>query len=142
MIFPRWTVTCLEQPLKPPLQFPSKSSHFLNFWPCHMTCRILVPQPGIEPMPPAVEAQSPDHWTATEVTREQPLLHCQGGELCHRPVLEHRLILVRKHLTFLEQNASIPEVSLVGLWKFCSGESNQCWENISLQCRCSARASC
>ena len=25
--------------------------------------RILVPQPGIEPIPPAVEAQSPNHWT-------------------------------------------------------------------------------
>ena len=59
-----------------------------------------------------------------------------------RPVLEHRLLLVRKQLTSLEQNASIPEVSLVGLWKFCSGESSQCWEHISLQCCCSARASC
>ena len=27
---------------------------------------ILVPQPGIEPGPPAVEAQSPNHWTARE----------------------------------------------------------------------------
>ena len=27
---------------------------------------ILVPQPGIEPMPPEVEAQSPSHWTARE----------------------------------------------------------------------------
>ena len=32
-----------------------------------MACRILVPRPGIEPMPPAVEAQSPNHWTAREV---------------------------------------------------------------------------
>ena len=23
---------------------------------------ILVPQPGIEPMPPALEAQGPNHW--------------------------------------------------------------------------------
>ena len=34
---------------------------------CHMTCRILVPQPGIELLPPAVEAQSPNHWTAREL---------------------------------------------------------------------------
>ena len=25
------------------------------FWPHHMACRILVPQPGIEPMSPTVE---------------------------------------------------------------------------------------
>ena len=30
-------------------------------------CGILAPQPGIEPMPPAVEAWSPNHWTAGEV---------------------------------------------------------------------------
>ena len=30
-------------------------------------CRILVPQPGIEPVPPAVEVQSPNHWTTGEV---------------------------------------------------------------------------
>ena len=26
-------------------------------------CGILVPQPGIEPVPPEVEAKSPNHWT-------------------------------------------------------------------------------
>ena len=26
----------------------------------------LVPQPGIEPVPSAVEAQSPKHWTTKE----------------------------------------------------------------------------
>ena len=26
------------------------------FWSCWMTCRTLLPQPGIKPMPPAVEA--------------------------------------------------------------------------------------
>ena len=34
-----------------------------------MLCRTLVPHPGIEPTPPAVEAQSPNHWT----TREFPV---------------------------------------------------------------------
>ena len=29
-------------------------------------CRILVPQPGIEPMPPTVKAWSPNHWTPRE----------------------------------------------------------------------------
>ena len=31
-----------------------------------MACEILVPQPGIEPGPSAVEAQSSNHWTARE----------------------------------------------------------------------------
>ena len=33
-----------------------------------MACGILVPGPGIEPAPPAVEAQSLNHWTAREVS--------------------------------------------------------------------------
>ena len=31
-----------------------------------MACRILVPQPGIEPVPPAIGVQSPNHWTHRE----------------------------------------------------------------------------
>ena len=46
--------------------FSFKIFFFFIFWLCHMACRILVPQPGIEPMPPAVEAQSPNCWTARE----------------------------------------------------------------------------
>ena len=30
------------------------------------TWRVLVPQPGIEPVSLAVEAQSPNHWTTKE----------------------------------------------------------------------------
>ena len=37
---------------------------FQSHW---AACKILVPQPGIEPLPPAVEAQSLNHWTAREV---------------------------------------------------------------------------
>ena len=45
-----------------------KQFHFF-FWPlCHV-CRILVFQPGIEPVPPAVEAWSLNHCTAREVPR-------------------------------------------------------------------------
>ena len=42
---------------------------FIYFWPCCMACQILVPQPGIEPVSPAVETWSPNHWT----TREFPV---------------------------------------------------------------------
>ena len=40
---------------------------FLIFWLCHMACGILVPPPGIEPAPPALETRSLNHWTAREV---------------------------------------------------------------------------
>ena len=30
-------------------------------------CGILAPRPGMEPVPPAVEAQSLNHWTTREV---------------------------------------------------------------------------
>ena len=33
-------------------------NRFIVFWLCHAACRIFVPQPGIEPSPPAVEAPS------------------------------------------------------------------------------------
>ena len=38
-----------------------------RFWLCNMAWRILVPQPGIELVPPAVETQCPKHWTTKEV---------------------------------------------------------------------------
>ena len=40
---------------------------YLNFWPPHTACRILVPQQGIEPTPLSVEAQSLNHGIAREV---------------------------------------------------------------------------
>ena len=38
-------------------------------------CRILDPQPGIEPAPPALEAWSLNHWTAMEVPIPWFLVH-------------------------------------------------------------------
>ena len=50
---------------------PTKDSRHLwfcfSFWPSRTACEILVPQKGIKPMPPALEAQSLNHWTAREV---------------------------------------------------------------------------
>ena len=37
---------------------------FGSFWQRHAACKILVPRWRIEPIPPAVETQSPDHWPA------------------------------------------------------------------------------
>ena len=36
---------------------------FFIFWRCGAACRILVPQPGIEPVTTAVDVWSPNHWT-------------------------------------------------------------------------------
>ena len=41
-----------------PNPLSNKDSHSLYFWPCCAACGILVPQPGIEPVPPDLEAQS------------------------------------------------------------------------------------
>ena len=42
---------------------------FIFFWLHSVACKILVPQPGIKPMPPAVEAPSLNKWTAREVPK-------------------------------------------------------------------------
>ena len=44
---------------------------FFSFWPCHTACGILGPQSGIEPVLPAVEGWSPNHWSAGEF----PIIH-------------------------------------------------------------------
>ena len=43
------------------------SQMFLFFWLHSVACGILVPQPGIKPVPSALGAQSLNHWTAREV---------------------------------------------------------------------------
>ena len=45
-------------------------SELEDFWLHHAACGILVPTPGIKAVPPAVEAQSLNHWTAREVPLE------------------------------------------------------------------------
>ena len=35
-------------------------------WPCHASCRTLVPRPGIKPGTLAMEVRSPNHWTTRE----------------------------------------------------------------------------
>ena len=43
---------------------------FIYFWPHRAACGILVPQPGIEPEPPALAMQSLNCWTTREVPRQ------------------------------------------------------------------------
>ena len=47
--------------------FMSPLYNLLFFWPRCVACGILVPQPGKEPVPPAVEVWSINHRTAREV---------------------------------------------------------------------------
>ena len=37
------------------------------FWRHGTACEVFIPQSGIEPKPPALEAQRLKHWTAMEV---------------------------------------------------------------------------
>ena len=45
----------------------------LFVWLHHAARGNLVPRPGVEPMPPAAEAQSINHWTAGEVSDQRGL---------------------------------------------------------------------
>ena len=64
---------------------------FLVFWPHHAACGILVPLPGIEPVPPAVKVWSLNHWTTREIPHfllcvplcQISLSFLLGGHLLH-----------------------------------------------------------
>lgn len=38
-----------------------KGPCYILFWPCHLACGILIPQPGIDPLLPAVAVRSLNH---------------------------------------------------------------------------------
>ena len=62
----------------------------LFYRPRHASCRILVPQTEIEPAPPALEVQSPSHWTAREVPAENifdhlPVVHGMALQAAGKP---------------------------------------------------------
>ena len=52
--------------------------------------RILVPQPGIELAPPAVEAWSLNHWTAREIPKDEVLKQGSVGTEAGRALEEGR----------------------------------------------------
>ena len=69
-----------------------KYVHFFFPSVCHMACGILVLQPGVKPMPPAVEAWSVNPWTTREVPesmstsfkgQERHVKHMIYTLLCH-----------------------------------------------------------
>ena len=54
--------------MNPPWVYMCSPSWFIYFWPCCVACRILVPQPGLEPIPHAMGVQSLNHWIARELS--------------------------------------------------------------------------
>ena len=77
---------------------------FFFFWPCHAACRVLAPQPGIEPRPSAFGAQSLNHWTA----RESPFWLSISNTLFLQwmPLVYTNLISFLKKCLFLKYNWS------------------------------------
>ena len=49
--------------------FKGSVASFIFFLPPHAAQGILDPQPGIEPVPPALRVQSLNYWTIREVTK-------------------------------------------------------------------------
>ena len=67
--------------------FLRRMIYLFIYLPCHAACGIFVPQPGIEPAPPEVEARSLNHWTTREFPRQglfkQTVM--SKGSRAHRP---------------------------------------------------------
>ena len=53
----------LDEPIKKELKSRPLSACLFFFRLCHEARTALVTQPGIEPVPPAVEGRSLNHWT-------------------------------------------------------------------------------
>ena len=65
-----------------------EATFFFFLMPCHVACGILVPWPGIEPVPFAVKVWSL-YWSAREVTSLSWLVKgiCPAGEIASVPLL-------------------------------------------------------
>ena len=70
---------------------------FIYFWAHCAACGISVPQPGIKPAPPIVEARSLNHWTAREVQDDSFKIHTLVAERAADTMPKQRLmkLLVR-----------------------------------------------
>ena len=50
-----------------------------------VACEILVLRPGIESVPPALEAQSPDYWITREFLEDPFLMNSHAQSIDRRP---------------------------------------------------------
>ena len=83
------------------------------FWLCHLAYGILVPRPGIKPVPSAVETWSSNHWTAREVPGHSCLIWCchQGNVPSGQGPFKNKTIL-HWPWSFLLDSQQIPTQSL------------------------------
>ena len=77
----------------------------LFFWPCSVVYRILFPWPGIEPMSPALGAQSLKHWRAKEVSEFYTLMEYWSHFRSLFLLLKSHCIISRgKYILFWKEN--------------------------------------
>ena len=93
--------------------------------PHHVVCKVLVPRSGMKPMPPALKAQSSNHWTAGEVPVSYTLLTIHNIELYFN-------INVHMHIYLIHAHRSLSNLKLYHMSK------NYCWyfsiETMSWDC--------
>ena len=65
--------------------------------PHHVVCKVLVPRSGTKPMPPALKAQSSNHWTAGEVPVSYTLLTIHNIELYFNINVHMHIYLIHAH---------------------------------------------
>ena len=65
--------------------------------PHHVVCKVLVPRSGMKPMPPALKAQSSNHWTAGEVPVSYTLLTIHNIELYFNINVHMHIYLIHAH---------------------------------------------
>ena len=85
--------------------------NIIIIWLCSESCVILVPWPGMEPAPSALEAWSLNHWTAREVS--QNLLFVVFLILSILPCVRGYLVVV---LIYISQRLMILKVSSLAYW--------------------------
>ena len=105
-----------ELSVKPPV-LHILSFQMIFFWGAYcVVCRILAPQPGIKPMPSAVEVWGLNHWT----TRELPQIVIYG-DIVHS-VYMHFLLLIKckritRHIAITDH--SLPSLSFYTSHSLC-----------------------
>ena len=106
--------SCLGSPME--IYLPFKP----YFWPCH--CGILIPWPGIEPMPSAVKVQNPNHWTA----REFPIL-----TILYNSVILIAFIMLNSYHHYLVWKLLYYHCYRLNIcWKFVSWNPSTQWDRI------------
>ena len=105
--------------------FLAESKWPFIFCPCHMACGILVPWPGIEPESPALEVQSPNHWT----TRKVSLILVEGRKLSLSVTYFYFVIVIIR-----EKDHKTHEVIIKEIWTDWVHEDDEScksnWRNI------------